>query len=98
AEMTAFSWSRALLRTATRIAMAQASSMSDPSNPTPTSKLQSLLTCEVTKAFDPRTIFWFIVSLIFAAVFAERALAQAFSSPYVLQDHLRHHVFLMARV
>ena len=77
--------------------MAQASSMFDPSNPNPTWKLESLLTAEVTKAFDLRTIFWFIASLIFSAVFAERALAQAFSSPYVLQDDWRHHVFWMAR-
>src|SRR6185503_717708 len=77
--------------------MPQASSMFDSSNPNPISKLESLLTAEVTKAFDGRTVFWFIVSLIFSAVFAERALAQAFGSPYVLQDDWRHHVFWMAR-
>jgi len=38
--------------------------MFDPSNPNPTWKLESLLTAEVTKAFDVRTIFWFIASLI----------------------------------
>ena len=77
--------------------MAQASSMFDPSNRNPTWKLESLLTAEITKAFDARTIFWFIVSLIFSAVFAERALEQAFGAPYVLQDDWRHHVFWMAR-
>ena len=66
--------------------MPQASSMFVSSNPNPTWKLETLLTSEVTKAFDARTVFWFIVSLIFSAVFAERALEQAFSSAYVLQD------------
>jgi hypothetical protein len=64
-------------------------------NPTPL--LERFLTAEVSRSFDFRTIFWFVVSLCFSMAFASRALQQAFSSQYVLQDDARHHVFWMAR-
>lgn len=71
--------------------------MSDGPNRTPLAQLESLLIGEVTTPFDPRTIFWFVFSLLFAVAFGGRALQQAFSSPYILQDDWRHHVFWMAR-
>lgn len=51
----------------------------------------------VSRSFDFRTVFWFVLSLAFSAVYAWRAMRQAFSSPYVLQDDWRHHVFWMLR-
>src|SRR6185436_17027557 len=51
----------------------------------------------VTRTFDFRTVFWFVLSLAFSAVYASRALRQAFGSAYVLQDDWRHHVFWMLR-
>lgn len=62
-----------------------------------TETLKSLVTTEVTRTFDGRTIFWFGMSLAFSMGFASRALQQAFSSNYVLQDDWRQHVFWMAR-
>src|SRR5262245_26107305 len=73
------------------------SSMFDTAKRDLNGKLRSLLTTEVTRSFDPRTGFWFVLSLAFSVAFASRALQQAFSSPYVLQDDWRHHVFWMAR-
>ncbi|HIK28817.1 MAG: hypothetical protein N3E45_12540 [Oscillatoriaceae bacterium SKW80] len=42
-------------------------------------------------------VFWFIFSLTFAAIYGFLALKQAFSSPYVVQDDARQHVFWMQR-
>jgi hypothetical protein len=77
--------------------MTKAAGMFGPSTRNPYSRIESLLTAEVTASFDPRTAFWFIASLAFAVLFGGRALQQAFSSPYILQDDWRQHVFWMAR-
>lgn len=45
----------------------------------------------------PRKIFWFSLSLAFAALYGYMALRQAFSSEYVVQDDARQHVFWMWR-
>jgi hypothetical protein len=42
-------------------------------------------------------IFWFSLSLTFAAIFSLVGLQQAFSAPYVVQDDARQHVFWMQR-
>ncbi|MBE9177769.1 hypothetical protein IQ268_04135 [Oculatella sp. LEGE 06141] len=42
-------------------------------------------------------IFWFSLSLTFAAVFGIMGLQQAFSDTYVVQDDARQHVFWMQR-
>ncbi|HWN99153.1 MAG TPA: hypothetical protein VNS63_07770 [Blastocatellia bacterium] len=59
---------------------------------------QRFLTEPVSRAFDYRTVFWLLLSLVFSMMFASRAMRQAFSSPYVLQDDWRHHVFWMSRL
>lgn len=60
--------------------------------------LESLLTVEISRSFDPRNLFWLGVSLVFSIAFGARALEQAFSSNYVLQDDWRQHLFWMARL
>ena len=57
-----------------------------------------LLDCSVSRRFDYRTAFWFVLSVVVSMVFASRAMRQAFHSPYVLQDDWRDHVFWMARL
>ena len=42
-------------------------------------------------------LFWFFLSLIFAAIYSFLALQKAFSSEYVIQDDARQHVFWMGR-
>ncbi|HSB12122.1 MAG TPA: hypothetical protein VLM38_21730 [Blastocatellia bacterium] len=71
--------------------------MSDRPNGNHLAKLEGLLLTEVTTPFDPRTLFWFGLSVAFAIAFGGRALQQAFTSEYILQDDWRHHVFWMAR-
>src|SRR5262245_60545906 len=58
---------------------------------------RKLLTVPVTRATDPRTLFWLGLSFVFAAYFAGEGLRQAFSSQYVVQDDARQHVFWMER-
>src|ERR1041385_6132842 len=62
------------------------------------SRIKNLLVQEVEKSFDYRTIFWFSMAILGAFVFGLRALQQAFSFEYILQDDWRHHVFWMARL
>ncbi|MGJ3247178.1 MAG: hypothetical protein ACFE0I_14040 [Elainellaceae cyanobacterium] len=42
-------------------------------------------------------MFWFCLSLTFAAIYSVLALQQAFSAEYVVQDDARQHVFWMQR-
>lgn len=72
--------------------------MSERPSPTPIARLKSLFVDEVTRSLDPRSVFWFGLSVMFAVAFGGLALRQAFSGPYVLQDDWRHHVFWMARL
>src|SRR5215510_1518254 len=60
-------------------------------------QLKGVLASEVSQPLDSRTVFWFCASLAFSVAFASRALQQAFSSQYVLQDDARQHIFWMAR-
>src|SRR5262249_44889873 len=42
-------------------------------------------------------MFWLALSLVFALLVSSEAMRQAFSSPYVIQDDGRQHVFWMWR-
>ncbi|MGK7876034.1 MAG: hypothetical protein AB4426_22860 [Xenococcaceae cyanobacterium] len=46
---------------------------------------------------SPRIIFWFTLSMTFAAIYGIQALQQVFSSEYVISDDGRAHVFWMRR-
>ena len=57
-------------------------------------KLQQFLTTPVTNKYSPRTIFWFSLSLSFAAIYGILGLRQAFSSEYVASSDGMIYVFL----
>lgn len=76
---------------------AQDHSIADSPNPSSTEPWLRFLIDPVSRAFDLRTVFWLVLSLVFSMVYASRAMRQAFSCPYVLQDDWRHHVFWMLR-
>lgn len=59
--------------------------------------LSKSLLAQNTKISQKQVLFWFILSLIFAAGYAILALQQAFASEYVVQDDARQHVFWMSR-
>jgi hypothetical protein len=59
--------------------------------------LHKFLTAPAANKSSPRMIFWFSLSLTFAAIYGILALQQAFSSEYVVQDDARQHVFWMRR-
>ncbi len=61
-----------------------------------TKYLHKFLTAPITSN-SPRMIFWFSLSLIFAAIYGILALQQAFSGEYVVQDDARQHIFWMQR-
>ncbi|MGL5064959.1 MAG: hypothetical protein ACRC62_33700 [Microcoleus sp.] len=44
-----------------------------------------------------RTIFWLILALTFAAIYAILGMKQAFGGEYIVQDDARQHVFWMMR-
>lgn len=60
-------------------------------------RLHTWLTGAVPDAIDSRTVCWLALSLAFSAYFANQALHQAFSGPFVVQDDARQHVFWMER-
>lgn len=60
-------------------------------------RLHKFLTAPTAKTFDSRIVFWFSLSLTFAAMYALLGLQIAFSSEYVVQDDARQHVFWMRR-
>jgi hypothetical protein len=60
-------------------------------------RLEWLLAEPVGKKLDLRTILWLAFALTASVYFASLALHQAFSSPYILQDDSRQHVFWTAR-
>jgi len=76
---------------------AQDHSIADSLNHSSTAPWFRFLIDPVSRALDFRTVFWLVLSLAFSILFASRAMRQAFSSPYVLQDDWRHHVFWMLR-
>ncbi len=55
------------------------------------------LTAPTDRTSRSRTIFWLILSLTFAVVYAVLGLQQAFSAEYMVQDDARQHVFWMMR-
>ncbi|HBB36282.1 MAG TPA: hypothetical protein DDZ80_23830 [Cyanobacteria bacterium UBA8803] len=59
--------------------------------------LQRWLTTPIERSFSPQVKFWFCLSLTFAAIYGLQGLQEAFSSPYVIQDDARQHVFWMQR-
>lgn len=59
--------------------------------------LHKFLTAPTAKKFSHQMIFWFSLSLTFAAIYGILALKQAFSAEYVVQDDARQHVFWMRR-
>lgn len=62
-----------------------------------TKSLHKFLTAPITSKSSPRIIFWFSLSLTFAAIYGILAIQQAFSGEYVVQDDARQHVFWMRR-
>ena len=62
-----------------------------------TSRLRRFLTTPVSKSSNSQVIFWFSLSLTFAAIYALLGLGEAFSGEYVIQDDARQHVFWMRR-
>ncbi len=59
--------------------------------------VRKFLTTTVDKKASPQLIFWFSLSLTFAAIFGWLGVWTAFSSEYVIQDDARQHVFWMQR-
>jgi hypothetical protein len=65
--------------------------------PMPTSHLQRFLTTPVETNRDTRVWFWFSLSLGVAMIYSLMGLQEAFSSPWVIHDDVRSHVFWMWR-
>jgi ABC-type multidrug transport system fused ATPase/permease subunit len=63
----------------------------------PIAKLHKFLTTTVDRTSRSHAIFWLILSLTFAAVYAILGMKQAFSGEYIVQDDARQHVFWMMR-
>lgn len=61
------------------------------------SYLHNLLTSPKAGKSNAQTIFWFSLSLTFAAIYGILALQKALSGEYVVQDDARQHVFWMRR-
>ncbi len=59
--------------------------------------LSKSLLANNAKISQKQVLFWFSLSLIFAAGYAILGLQQAFASEYVVQDDARQHVFWMLR-
>lgn len=59
--------------------------------------LPNFLLAPTDKTARSRVIFWFSLSLTFAAIFGFLAIRQSFSSEYVVQDDARQHVFWLER-
>ncbi|HEY9887249.1 MAG TPA: hypothetical protein V6D02_02550, partial [Candidatus Obscuribacterales bacterium] len=59
--------------------------------------LRQVLTAPSTRWSDPRMLFWYGLSLLFAAYYGYLVLHSAFGTPWVVQDDARQHVFWMQR-
>lgn len=59
--------------------------------------LHRLLTTPTAKISKFQVMFWFSLSLTFAAIYGVLGWRQAFSGEYVVQDDARQHVFWMLR-
>lgn len=62
-----------------------------------TNFLRQFFTTPTSKYAHKATIFWFTLSLTFAAVYASLGLREVFENTYVIQDDARQHVFWMQR-
>ncbi len=60
-------------------------------------RLHNFFTAPTGKTSRSPAVFWFSLSLTFAAIYGFLALRQAFSGEYVVQDDARQHVFWMQR-
>lgn len=60
-------------------------------------RLHKFLTAPSAKTLNSRMVFWFTLSLTFAAIYGLLGLQIAFSSEYIVQDDARQHVFWMRR-
>jgi ABC-type multidrug transport system fused ATPase/permease subunit len=60
-------------------------------------RLHEFLTATVEEKSRSRTIFWLILALTFAAIYAILGMKQAFGGEYIVQDDARQHVFWMMR-
>ncbi len=61
------------------------------------SHLHWFLRAATTKTHSSRVIFWFSLSLAFAAIYSYLGLREVFSSEYIIHDDVRSHVFWMRR-
>lgn len=59
--------------------------------------LQRFLTAPIDQNRDVRLAFWFSLSMAFATIYSLMGLQEAFSSPLVIHDDVRSHVFWMYR-
>ena len=62
-----------------------------------TKTLKRFLTTPTSKVFNFQVIFWFSLSLTFAAIYGIMAMKKAFHVEYVVQDDARQHIFWMRR-
>ncbi|MGB3493973.1 MAG: hypothetical protein WBA57_14685 [Elainellaceae cyanobacterium] len=62
-----------------------------------TPHLRSFLTAPINSSRDVRLTFWFSLSMAFALIYSLMGLQEAFSSPLVIHDDVRSHVFWMWR-
>ncbi|WP_202978842.1 hypothetical protein [Halomicronema hongdechloris] len=60
-------------------------------------RLRKYLMTPAARLTDSRVRFWLLLSLGFSSYYSYLGLEQAFSSPYILQDDARHHIFWMQR-
>lgn len=61
------------------------------------SRLQAIFTTPVKQRLSAPAIFWFSLSLTFAAIYGYLSLRQVFGMEYIVQDDVRQHVFWMER-
>ena len=61
------------------------------------SYLQKKLTTPTSNRFNPQLLFWFSLSLTFAAIYSILGLQDAFNGQSIVQDDARQHVFWMQR-
>ena len=59
--------------------------------------LRRCFTTPIAKVPRSTVVFWLVLSLAFAVLFASLGLQQAFRAEYVVQDDARQHVFWMQR-
>lgn len=60
-------------------------------------RLRQFLTTPTKRWSDPRVVFWYTLSFGVAAYYGYLMLQRVFSTPFVIQDDARQHVFWMLR-